>query len=50
VKISKDIFDFENAFALYEDVIRKGIHVDVLVNDARQGQYGELLTRICAVS
>ena len=40
VKISKDLFDPENAFDLYNEVIIKKIQVDVLVNDAGQGQYG----------
>ncbi|HEY6979120.1 MAG TPA: SDR family oxidoreductase [Chitinophagaceae bacterium] len=43
VKISKDLFDPENAFALYDEIISKGIQVDVLVNDAGQGQYGEFV-------
>ncbi|UEG54774.1 SDR family oxidoreductase [Mucilaginibacter daejeonensis] len=39
--ISKDLFDRQAAFDLYDEVIRKGIRVDVLVNDAGQGLYGE---------
>jgi len=43
VKIAKDLFDPENAFKLYDEVLSKGIRVDVLVNDAGQGQYGEFI-------
>lgn len=38
---SKDLFDAENAFDLYNEVKIKGTVVDVLVNDAGQGQFGE---------
>ena len=38
--ISKDLFDPENAFALYDEVKADGIQVEVLINDAGQGQYG----------
>ena len=38
--IAKDLFKRENAFAVYDEVKAKGIEVDVLVNDAGQGQYG----------
>jgi len=38
--ISKDLFDPENAFALYNEIKEKGIQVDILINDAGQGQYG----------
>jgi short-subunit dehydrogenase len=41
VTFSKDLFDPENAFTLYEDVMAQGIEVDILINDAGQGQYGE---------
>ena len=43
VQFSKDLFDPENAFDLYNEVILKGIQIDVLVNDAGQGQYGEFV-------
>ena len=43
VKISKDLFDPENAFDLYNEIILKEIQIDVLVNDAGQGQYGEFV-------
>ncbi len=36
----KDLFQRENAFAVYDEVKAKGIEIDVLVNDAGQGQYG----------
>lgn len=41
ITISKDLFDYENAFALYEDVTGRGIEIDILVNNAGQGEYGE---------
>src|SRR5215217_6867115 len=37
---SKDLFLPESGFELYEEVAAKGITVDVLVNDAGQGEYG----------
>jgi short-subunit dehydrogenase len=41
--LAKDLFDPKNALQVYEEVKAKGIHVDVLVNDAGQGLYGEFL-------
>jgi len=38
--IAKDLFDGKAASAVYEEVKAKGIKIDVLVNDAGQGQYG----------
>jgi short-subunit dehydrogenase len=38
---SKDLFDPANAFSLYEDVKAQNIDIDILINDAGQGQYGE---------
>lgn len=43
VTISKDLFGFENAFELYQEVKGQGIEVDILVNNAAQGQYGKFL-------
>lgn len=40
VPIARDLFDPQAAFALYDEVKAKGLTVDVLVNDAGQGQYG----------
>ena len=40
---SKDLFDPENAFDLYNEIKMKGIEMDVLVNDAGQGEYGEFI-------
>lgn len=40
VPIAKDLFDPAAAFELYNEVVSKGIQVNVLVNDAGQGQYG----------
>jgi hypothetical protein len=41
VKIAKDLFWPEAATELYEEIKAKGIQIDVLVNDACQGQYGK---------
>src|SRR5579875_3368848 len=38
--LSKDLFEREEAFSVYDEVKAKGIQIDVLVNDAGQGQYG----------
>ena len=43
VTFSKNLFDPENAFDLYNEIILKGIQIDVLVNDAGQGHYGEFV-------
>ncbi|MBN9482083.1 MAG: oxidoreductase [Bacteroidetes bacterium 43-93] len=39
--ISRDLFDPENAFAIYDELKQKEVTVNVLVNDAGQGLYGE---------
>lgn len=41
VIISKDLFDKQSPFELYEEVCEKGYDVEILVNNAGQGQYGE---------
>jgi len=41
--LAKDLFQVENAFAVYEEVKGMGIAVDVLINDAGQGQYGQFV-------
>ena len=43
VKISKDLFDPQNARDLYQEVTDQGIQIDILVNDAGQGQYGKFI-------
>ena len=40
IPIVKDLFESHAAFELYEDVKGRGLEVDILVNDAGQGQYG----------
>jgi hypothetical protein len=40
IPIGKDLFQPNAAFELYDEVKQKGITVNVLVNDAGQGQYG----------
>jgi short-subunit dehydrogenase len=39
--ISKDLFDKDNASAIYEELLAENIIVDILVNDAGQGVYGK---------
>lgn len=39
--ISKDLFRREGAQEIYNEVKSRGIHIDVLVNDAGQGYYGK---------
>jgi len=41
ITISKDLFEPEAAFELYEEISARGIQPAVLVNDAGQGVYGE---------
>lgn len=41
VIISKDLFEKQSPFELYNDICEKGYDVDILVNNAGQGQYGE---------
>lgn len=41
VTISKDLFYPGNAFELVDEIKEKGIQIDILVNDAGQGLYGE---------
>ena len=38
--IAKDLFEPESGFELYDEIKAKGLTVDILVNDAAQGQYG----------
>lgn len=40
VTLAKDLFDAKAAFEIHEAVQQKNLTVDVLVNDAGQGQYG----------
>jgi short-subunit dehydrogenase len=39
--IPKDLFDKQSPFELYDEICSKEYDVDVLVNNAGQGQYGE---------
>src|SRR4028118_2049750 len=43
VSISKDLFNREASFEVYNEVKAKGIEPDVLVNNAGQGVYGEFV-------
>ncbi|HSU50719.1 MAG TPA: SDR family oxidoreductase [Segetibacter sp.] len=40
IPIVKDLFKADAPFELYDELKRKGIVVDILVNDAGQGQFG----------
>ena len=40
IPIAKDLFKRESPFEIYEEVKSRGLQIDVLVNDAGQGQYG----------
>ncbi|HEY0651670.1 MAG TPA: SDR family oxidoreductase [Chryseosolibacter sp.] len=39
--IAKDLFDFENAFEVYNQVVSQNIQIDILINDAGHGHYGK---------
>ena len=41
--IAKDLIEKEAPFEVYEEVRAKGLQVDVLVNDAGQGEYGQFV-------
>ncbi|UKT65684.1 SDR family NAD(P)-dependent oxidoreductase [Pedobacter mucosus] len=43
ITISKDLFEPDAAFELYEEIKDKNIQIDVLVNDAGQGVYGKFI-------
>src|SRR4051812_19803767 len=43
ISIAKDLFKREAAFEVYDEVKAQGIEIEVLVNDAGQGQYGEFI-------
>ena len=43
ISISKDLFDRNASFELYDEISNKGLEVSVLINDAGQGQYGEFV-------
>lgn len=40
ISISKDLFDQNAAFDLYDEVKGRGLKVDIIVNNAGQGEYG----------
>jgi len=43
IPIARDLFDPNNADRLYEEIKEKDIEVEILVNDAGQGVYGEFI-------
>jgi uncharacterized protein len=44
IPVPKDLFIKESPFALYDEIRQMGLTVDILVNDAGQGLYGEFAT------
>lgn len=46
ITMSKDLFLRESPFELYDEVKEKGLTVDILVNDAGQGNTASSPTRI----
>lgn len=44
IPIRKDLFDRKNAFDLYDIVKAHNVDLDVLINDAGHGHYGEFVT------
>lgn len=43
IAMAKDLFEVENAFKVYAETKARGVDVDVLVNDAGHGLYGEFV-------
>ena len=43
VTIAKDLSEKQGPFEVYDEVKARGIQIDVLVNNAAQGQYGEFV-------
>ncbi len=43
ITIAKDLFDKENAFEIYSATKEKSIDIEILVNNAGQGEYGEFM-------
>ncbi len=43
VTIACDLFNIKNAFRLYEDIRSRNLPINILINDAGQGQYGEFI-------
>lgn len=41
--VVKDLMEPDAAFELYDEVKNRGLRVDILVNNAAQGQYGEFI-------
>src|SRR5690606_27250381 len=41
--IARDLFKPESPFDVYDEVIARGITINVLVNDAAQGLYGKFI-------
>src|SRR5438270_10887498 len=41
VTLQKDLFQKDAAFEVYNEVKAQGLQIDVLINDAGQGQFGE---------
>jgi len=43
ISLAKDLFDSNNAFDVYDEVKSQGIEIEILVNNAGHGHYGEFI-------
>lgn len=43
ITLAMDLFDRSNAVDLYHEVTSRGIEIDILINDAGHGHYGEFI-------
>jgi short-subunit dehydrogenase len=43
ITIAKDLFNVENSFELHNELKTRGLQIQILINDAGQGQYGEFV-------
>ncbi len=43
ISISKDLFEPDNAFELYDEIKALELPITILINDAGQGLYGEFM-------
>lgn len=43
ITIEKDLFNVLSPFEIHEELTMKGIHVDILINNAGQGLYGKFI-------
>ena len=43
ISLKKDLFNENAAFEVYDEIKAQGINIDILINNAGQGQYGEFV-------